>query len=97
MELGGQHLIHHYPSTQIFSFNFRPFRDTKGEQALEPQGSCYMPTFSTTLGWIARIVTHGRKKFTLLRRWKSFSASGGQLANCLADPKTSSPSRCGAQ
>jgi hypothetical protein len=49
-KLGGQSLICHWPSTQIFAFNFELPQDTKGEQALEPQGICYMLKFLTTLG-----------------------------------------------
>jgi hypothetical protein len=34
-ELGGQHSIHHWSSTKIFSFNSKPPRDTKGSNLLE--------------------------------------------------------------
>ncbi len=55
----------YWPPTQIFSFNSRPPWDTKGEQALEPQGGCYMPTFPTTLGWATKTIICGWNKF----RW----------------------------
>jgi len=53
-----------------------------------------MCTSSIILGSIARIVTRAQEKFTQLERWELMSALGGQLANCLEDPKTSSPLKC---
>jgi hypothetical protein len=53
---------------------------------------CISPTI---LGLTIGMVTHGRKKFTWLRRWESLLVPRGQSAGCLEDPKTSSPSRCG--
>ncbi len=55
-KLGGQCFMHHWPSTQIFSFNSRPLQDTKGRKALELEASCYMLTSSTILGAIVKTI-----------------------------------------
>jgi len=91
-KLGGQHSIRRWPSTQIFSFNFRPPWITKGSKLFGPKGGCYIFTSSIILSSATRMVIHGREKFTQSWWWESLCVLGRQLTGCLVDPNTSFPS-----
>jgi hypothetical protein len=90
LNFGGQHSIHQMSSPHRHSRTFSPL------WVITRLGPLVSPTsiVDDWLIWIIALATFEQKKFIQSCRCESFFDPGGRFALRLANPNTSSPSKC---